>query len=286
MSTPDTIYAKQYGTMVSMLAQQEGSRLRNCVTVKSGVVGEETYMDQIAAFEMLSRGSRLAATDPTLADYSRRRIALEDFYQAKAIDKLDDIRTLADPTSSIMRSGIAGAGRKLDDLIIAAANGTAYTGKVGGTSTALPGTQIVVAGGTGLTLTKWLSALEILNKNDVDPSDEKYLVIGSQQLTNLLNTTEIKSSDYNSIKALVQGQVNSFLGCTVIRSERLTKVSTTRQVLMYTKSGIGLAIGRDVISRIDELPTNHYAKQLYFSMAMGASRLEETKVVEIDCIEV
>jgi len=286
MSTPDTIYAKQYGTMVSMLAQQEGSRLRNSVTVKSGVVGEETYMDQIAAFEMLSRGSRLAATDPTLADYSRRRIALEDFYQAKAIDKLDDIRTLADPTSSIMRSGIAGAGRKLDDLIIAAANGTAYTGKVGGTSTALPGTQIVVAGGTGLTLTKWLSALEILNKNDVDPSDEKYIVIGSQQLTNLLNTTEIKSSDYNSIKALVQGQVNSFLGCTVIRSERLTKVSTTRQVLMYTKSGIGLAVGRDVISRIDELPTNHYAKQLYFSMAMGASRLEETKVVEIDCIEV
>ena len=286
MSTPDTIYAKQYGTMVSMLAQQEGSRLRNSVTVKSGVVGEETYMDQIAAFEMLSRGSRLAATDPTLADYSRRRIALEDFYQAKAIDKLDDIRTLADPTSSIMRSGIAGAGRKLDDLIIAAANGTAYTGKVGGTSTALPGTQIVVAGGTGLTLTKWLSALEILNKNDVDPSDEKYIVIGSQQLTNLLNTTEIKSSDYNSIKALVQGQVDSFLGCTVIRSERLTKVSTTRQVLMYTKSGIGLAVGRDVISRIDELPTNHYAKQLYFCMAMGASRLEETKVVEIDCIEV
>ena len=286
MSTPDTIYAKQYGTMVSMLAQQEGSRLRNSVTVKSGVVGEETYMDQIAAFVMLSRGSRLAATDPTLADYSRRRIALEDFYQAKAIDKLDDIRTLADPTSSIMRSGIAGAGRKLDDLIIAAANGTAYTGKVGGTSTALPGTQIVVAGGTGLTLTKWLSALEILNKNDVDPSDEKYIVIGSQQLTNLLNTTEIKSSDYNSIKALVQGQVDSFLGCTVIRSERLTKVSTTRQVLMYTKSGIGLAVGRDVISRIDELPTNHYAKQLYFCMAMGASRLEETKVVEIDCIEV
>ena len=62
-------------------------------------------------------------------------------------------------------------------------------------------------------------------------------------------------------------------------------MSSVRKCLLYTKSGIGLAIGRDIVSRIDELPTNHYAKQLYFSMAIGASRLEEEKVVEISCLE-
>lgn len=287
MPDPSTIYAKQYGSMVALLAQQEGSRLRNTVTVKSGVVGEEVYMDQITAFDMIARGSRLSATDPTTVDYQRRRIALENFYQAKGIDKIDDVRTLADPTSAVVRSGVAGAGRKIDDLIIAAALGTAYTGKVGGTSVVFPtSTQQIVHASTGMTLAKWLTALEILNRADVDPSDEKYLVIGSQQLTNLLNTTEIKSADFNSIKALVQGQIDTFLGCKIIRSERLPKVSTTRSVLMYTKTGVGLAIGRDVTSRIDELPTNHYAKQLYFSMQMGASRLEESKVVEIQCTEV
>lgn len=285
MATPDTIYAKAYGSNVSMLAQQIGSRLRNTVTVKSGVVGEETYMDQIEAFEAIARGSRLAATDPTLASYARRRIALEDFYIAKAIDKMDDVRTLADPTSAISKSGIAGLGRKIDDQIIAAIYGTAYTGKVGGTSTVLPSAQKVASASTNLTLAKWLDALEILNGNDVDPSDEKYLLIGSNQLSSLLNTTEIKSADYNTVKALAQGQLNSFLGCTVIRTERLPVAASVRKCLLYTKSGVGLAIGRDIVSRIDELPTNHYAKQLYFSMAIGASRLEEDKCVEISCLE-
>ncbi len=285
MATPNEIYAKSYGSNVSMLAQQIGSRLRNTVTVKSGVVGEETYMDQIEAFEAQARGSRLAATDPTLASYARRRIALEDFYIAKAIDKMDDVRTLADPTSAISKSGIAGLGRKIDDQIIAAIYGTAYTGKVGGTSTVLPSSQKVAAASTNLTLAKWLDAIEILNINDVDPSDERFLLIGSNQLSSLLNTTEIKSADYNSVKALVNGQLNQFLGCTIIRTERLPLASTTRKCLLYTKSGVGLAIGRDIISRIDELPTNHYAKQLYFSMAIGASRLEEKKCVEISCVE-
>jgi hypothetical protein len=285
MSTPDTIYAKQYGSLVSMLAQQKGSRLRNAVTVKSGVVGEETYMDQLAAFEAGKRTERLAQTNPTLAAYARRRIALEDYFIAKAIDKMDEVRTLADPTSAIVQSGMAGLGRAIDDAIIAALGGTAYTGKVGGTSTVLPSAQKVAASSAGMTLAKWLSALEILAGNEVDPDDEKYLVIGSKQVTSLLNTTEIKSADYNSVKALVQGQIDTFLGCKVIRSERLETSGGDRLCYLFTKSGVGLAIGRDVTSKIDELPDQHYAKQLYFSMAIGASRLEEDKVVQISCEE-
>lgn len=286
MSTPDTIYAKEYGNIVALKAQQDGSRLRNFVTIKSGVKAEETYIDQIDSFAALPRGARLAATDPTLASYARRRIALESFYVAKAIDKIDDIRSLADPSSAIVKSGINAMGRKIDDLIIAAATATAYTGKTGTTTVAFPtSTNQIAASSAGLTLAKWLSALEVLNGNDVDPSDQKILVVGSKQLTNLLNTTEIKSADYNSVKALVQGDVDEFLGCKVIRSERLAVASSVRSVLLFTKSGIGLAMGNDVVSKIDELPNMHYAKQLYFSMDMGASRLEESKVVEILCNE-
>ena len=285
MSTPDTIYAKQYGSLIMMLSQQKGSRLRDAVTVKSGVVGEECYMDQLSAFDALPRTTRLAQTNPTLADYARRRIALEDFYIAKGIDKMDDVRTLGDPTSAIVQSGMAGMGRQIDDLLIEALSGTAYTGKVGGTSTVLPSAQKVAVGSTNLTLAKLLGGLEILNGNDVDPSDSKYIVISSGMLTSLLNTTEIKSADYNSVKALVQGEVDTFLGMKFIRSERLLGGASTRKALLFTKSGVGLAIGRDVKSRITEESTLHFAKQLYFSMSLGASRLEEDKVVEIACNE-
>jgi len=286
MSTPDTIYAKQYGNNVFLKAQQEGSRQRNTVMVKTGVKAEETYMDQLDAFDALAKGGRLSQTDPTAISVTRRRIALEDYYIAKGLDKSDNIRTLADPTSPTAKNASNGMGRKIDDLIIAAATGTAYTGKTGTTAVTFPAGNIIAAGGVGMTLLKWLQGLEILNGNDVDPSDEKFLIISSKQLTNLLNTTEIKSADYNSVKALVQGEINTFLGCKVIRSERLeVNGSNARKVLLYCKSGIGLAIGEDVTSRIDELPTNHYAKQIYFSMSMGASRLEEEKVVEIDCVE-
>lgn len=286
MATPDTIFAKQYGNLVSLLAQQKGSRLRNTVTVKTGVNAEETYMDQLSAFSALAKSGRLAQTNPTAADFARRRIALEDYYIAKAIDKQDDIRTLADPTSAFVQNGMNGMGRQIDDLVIAAASGTAYTGKTGGTSTVLPSAQKVAVGSTNLTLAKWLSALEVLNANDVDPTEEKFLIIGSSQLSALLNTTEIKSADYNSVKALVQGTIDTYLGCKVIRSERLaTDDSDSRLCLLYTKSAIGLAVGQDVVSRIDELPNQHYAKQVYFSLSMGASRLEEEKVVEIACSE-
>jgi hypothetical protein len=283
-STPDVIYAKNYGNIVSMLAQQKGSRLRNAVTVKPGVVGEETYMDQLSAFEASKRTARLAQTNPTLAEYARRRIALEDYFIAKGIDKMDDVRTLADPTSAIVQSGVAGLGRAMDDAIIAALGGTAYTGKVGGTSTVLPSAQKIAEASTSLTLAKLLAAKEILDGNEVDDM-ERYVVAGSNQMSNLLNTTEIKSADFNTVKALVRGEIDTFLSFKFIRSERLAIGSSIRSCYAFAKSGIGLAIGRDVTSRIDELPTQHYAKQLYFSMAIGASRLEEKKVVEIGCRE-
>lgn len=282
MATPDTIYAKQYGSTVSILAQQEGSKLRNRVMVKTGVNAEETYMDQLSAFTTKIKGARLSQTDPEAIDVARRRIALEDNYIAKALDKSDDIRTLADPTSAVVQSGIYGMGRRIDKIIYDAARGTAYTGKVGGTAVTLPAGQKVAVGTTNMTLAKWLSAIQILNANDYT-EEGRTLIISSTALTSLLNTTEIKSADYNSIKALVNGQINSYLGCDVVRiSDTLFETSgTTQYLLLYAKKAMGLAIGQDVVSRIDELPTTHYAKQLYFSMSLGASRLEETGVVEI-----
>jgi len=293
MATPDTIYAKVFGSNLFLKAQQESSRLRNTVTLKPGVTGEEVYVDQLNSFEMQVAGARLQQTNPSLASFDRRRISMVSYEIAKAMDPKDDLRTLADPTSTILQAGSMAAGRMIDDIIITSSTATAYTGKAGGTSTTFPtATQQVSidhgASNTNFTLAKWLEALRILNANDVDPNEEKTLVIGSSQLGALLNTTEIKSADYNSVKALVNGQIDTYLGCKVIRSERLplhTSYTKARKCLLYTKSAITLAIGQDYTSRIDTRVDLSMAKQLYFAMTMGASRMEETKVVEIVCNE-
>ena len=128
--------------------------------------------------------------------------------------------------------------------------------------------------------------MEILNANEADEDEDRFCVIAAGQLTDLLNTTEIKNTNYNSVKALVQGEVNTFLGFNFIRSQRLgTDGDGNRQVIMYNRSGIALAIAQDVTVDVGPRRDKSLAKQVYLSLGIGASRMEEDKVVEIACTE-
>lgn len=284
--SPETLYAKQYSDIVTLKAQQKKSRLRNAVMLKLDARGEETFMDQVDSIDAVDITSRYQTTPVHEPSHARRRVSLIGSVVNPVLDPNDKVKMITDPTSSYVMIGSAAMGRKIDDRIIAAATGTAYTGKTGTTAVTLPATQKVAHGGTGLTVAKWLSGIEILNGNDVDEEEPKFLIISAKQLTNLLNSTEIKSTDYNSVKALVRGEVDTYLGCKVIRSERLgTDSNGDRQVLLYTQTGLGLAISEEVVARIDERPDLNYAKQVYFRMHIGATRLEEEKVVEMACNE-
>ena len=76
------------------------------------------------------------------------------------------------------------------------------------------------------------------------------------------------------------------MGFKFIRSERLNTDSTpSRQVLAFAKSAIGLAIGSDISTKISERADKNYATQVFLSMTIGATRIEEEKMVEIACNE-
>ena len=183
-------------------------------------------------------------------------------------------------------AGAWAMGRAMDDSIIAAATGTSYGGVSGGTSVALPSTQKIVHGSAGLTLAKLIEAKEKLDANDVDPDEARYMIVTSKQMSNLLNLEKVTSSDYASIKALVQGQIDTYLGFKFLRTERLGLDSNSdRQVLAFCQSGIGLAVGSDVSTRISERADKNYATQVFLSMTIGATRVEDEKVVEIACNE-
>jgi hypothetical protein len=282
-----TAMVKQYSGNVEYLVQQKGSRLRESVDVETGIRGKEAFFDQIGvAPAPTMRTTRHADTPLMETPHARRRCVIYPYDWADLIDDPDKIRTLIDPQSAYAKAAAWAMSAAMDDVIIAAANGTAYTGVDGGTGVALPSAQKIAVGSAGLTIAKLRSAKEILDAAEVDPEEPRFVWLSAKQVTNLLATTEVTSSDYNTVKALVQGEINTFLGFKFIRTERLGLVTTlTRAVIAMAKGGVKLAVGEDIKGKITERDDKNYSTQVWYHMDIGATRMQEEKVVEIACLE-
>jgi len=280
-----TAFVNQYSSNIQMLSQQMGSLLRGAVDVES-VNGEKAFFDQVGSAAAVLRTTRHADTPLIDTPHSRRMVTMSDYEYADLIDSQDKVRLLVDPTSTYARAAASAMGRAIDDVIIAAAIGTAKTGKDGSTSTALPSSQKVVHGSASLTIAKLLSAKEILDEGSVDPSIPRYIVCAPKQITSLLGTTQVTSSDFNTVKALAQGQMDTFSGFKFIVSNRLgLDANSHRQVFAFAGDGLKLAMGKEPTARIDERSDKSYATQVYYCQTIGATRMEEAKVVEIACSE-
>lgn len=280
-----TAFVNQFSANVQMLSQQMGSLLRNAVDVES-VNGEKAFFDQVGSAAAVKKTSRHADTPLIETPHTRRMVTMADYEYADLIDDQDRVRLLIDPTSTYGRAAAAAMGRAMDDEIIAAALGTALTGKDGSTSTALPSGQKIAVASSGLTIAKLVSAKEILDAASVDPSIPRHIVVSPKQISDLLNNTTVTSSDFNTVKALAQGEINTFVGFNFIVSNRLTTDgSGDRQVIAFASDGIKLAMGKEPSAKIDERADKSYATQVYYCQTIGSTRMEESKVVEIACSE-
>jgi hypothetical protein len=252
--------------------------------------GKNAFFDQVGVTAAQIRTSRHGDTPQIDTPHSRRRLSLADYEWADLVDDVDKVRMLVDPTSSYAKAAAAAMNRSMDDVIITAMNASASTGVAGGSSTALPSTQKTATSdqSDGLTIAKLLAAKKILDNNDVDPSLKRFVVCGPQQISDLLGTTQVTSSDYNVVRALATGAVSSYLGFEFIMSTRLNMDSTyttDRLVFAYTEDAVKLGIGKDISAKISERSDKSYSTQVYYCMSLGAVRMEEKKVVQIPCHE-
>ncbi len=282
-------FVEQYSSNVTMLSQQMGSKLRGAVDVET-VRGKNAFFDQIGATAAVARTTRHGDTPRVDTPHSRRRVSLGDFEWADLIDDLDKVRMLNDPTSNYAKAAAAAMNRTIDDQIIAALGGSADTGVAGGTAVALPASSKFATAqqADGLTIAKLLETKFFFDNGDVDPSVKRYFVCGPKQIQDLLATTEIKSSDFNTVKALAQGDINSFLGFEFIMSTRLAFDNTNtddRLCFGFTQDAVKLAIGAEPKAKITERDDKSYATQVYYSMALGATRMQETHVFQVPCDE-
>ena len=277
-----TAFVEQYKNNVALLVQQKGSRLRNSVTVDSAVVGKNKFTEQIGATAAVERTSRHGDSPLVDTPHARRRLSLTDYEWGDLVDDADKVRMLIDPTSSYAQSAAFAMGRTIDDVIISALGGTASTGVAGGTSTALPSSQIVTPSPmVNLTLDVLRTINEKFQLNDIDPEEDRYLVTSPKQITKLLADTNMTSADYNTVKALVDGDVDYFMGLKYKISNSLTADgSNVRDCFAWVPSGLELGIGADIKARISERPDKAFSTYVYYSMSIGATRLEEEKVVK------
>lgn len=287
MADIDTAFVKQFGTNITMLVQQRGSRLRSAVMLKTGIKGEQAYVDQLGSTTAVRRTTRHEDTNIVTPAHARRRITMYDWEHGTLLDNEDELKTLIDPTSSYVQNGAWALGRAMDSEILTQALGTAYSGKEGGTSVSFAAANQIANGGSGLTVAKLITAKKLLDASDVDEEEPRFIAIRAAQMADLLNTTEVKSADYNTVRALVQGTIDTFLGFKFIRTQLvpLDSGSTYRRVIAWAKSGLCLAVAADIRSSIDRRPDKSNAWQVLSKMGIGAARLEEEKIIEIGCVE-
>lgn len=302
-------FVKQFGANVMHLAQQKGSRLRRAVRNESQT-GDSAFFDRIGTVAAQLKTGRHSSTPQLDTPHSRRRVTLADYEWADLVDDQDKIRMLNDPTSEYAMAAVWSFGRSMDDVIITAALGDAYSGVDGGTTVAHPNSQkiasVASSAHSNMNVQVLRRAKRILDAAEVDPSARRYITVSALQIEALLGQTEVTSSDFNTVKALAQGEINTFLGFEFIQTERLALLTsgslaadtttgvvssgssltgTLRRCFAWTMPGILFSVGADYKSRISERDDKSYATQVYGCMSIGATRMEEVQVVEVICKE-
>lgn len=292
----DAALVQAYHANIEIQFQQEGSLLRRAVRQETQNA-EFDFYDRIGPTAAVKVTNRHSDTPLISTPHDRRRCALEDFDWADLIDRKDRIRMLADPTSPYVMNAVYALGRAMDDSIIEAFYGTAYTGKTGsGTQAPLPANIVAVdyvesgsAVNSDLTIGKLRNTREIIkSKKALGAGEKMYLACHERQITSLLQSTEVTSSDYNAVKALVQGEVNTFMGFEFIPLEdSMLPVSTgtIRRCFAWAQSGMLLATGSDITVDVGPRRDKRNSVQVYAAASFGAVRTWEEKVVELLCDE-
>jgi len=166
----------------------------------------------------------------------------------------------------------------MDQLVIDALSGS---------GTSLTVATTVGGAGTNMNLAKLLEAKELLDTGNV-PAQDRCMLIHASGLAALLDDTKIASSDYAAVKALVQGQLDTFLGFKFItigdRDEGGLPKPSTRTCFAFHKDAVGMGIGMNQKTEI-----NYVAEKTSFLVASmfsaGAVAIDAEGIVAISATE-
>ena len=269
-------FITQWSDDVKHAYQQTGSKLRQAVRTVTGVTGDTYKFHKLGAAtsNTKTRDAELTFINPT---QSVATATLADQHSPIFIDSLDLLKTNIDFRQEYIKASAATLGRYTDDTIITALSAS--------------NTNTPTLSG-GLTFAKILEALTKLNEVDADPMD-RFLVVSPAQVSEALAISQLTSTDYMTLRGVVNGDISAALGFRWINSTRLVKnnldaaggaQNNTRHCFAIHKPAVGLAVGQDITSRIDFVPMRD-GYLINSKVSLGAVVVEQTGVVEIGCQE-
>jgi hypothetical protein len=294
-------FVDQFKANILMLSQQKQPKLRGCCRMES-VTGDTMYVERLGPKDAQLRGARHGETPISDAQHSRRKLSMADYIvPADIIDKPDKLKLLIDPQSAYTQNQVFSLNRAIDDVVIAALYGPAYGGHTGGTTINAydvgecrlvnsDGT-IETAGSdfdddteTPLTIAKLLTCKQLLDDAEIDPERQRYFLTNPYNLNQLMNTTEVKSADYNTVRALAMGQIDTFMGFKFLMSTRLpaddTDTGATR-CFAFAQDAIVLAIAEEPSVSVSVRNDLCDSIQVFSTLSIGATRVEGPAVVQI-----
>ena len=288
----------QYTTMLELLLQQKMSKLRGFCASGGGHVGKQASpVQQIAALDMKAPQGRYSPIQFQLPNYTRRWVFPTDRSLAVPVDGFDELKTIVDPKGGISEAATAAGNRFYDDLLIAAAIGSASTGvdasslstETFDSTNALVADTFGASASTGMSYPKLVETYRIMQHRQVNLEEERPCVaMGSQQISDLKKQQEVISHDYNEQPVIENGVITSLAGFNIIQSERLNTSSsnTLRNCFAWVPSGLYLGMWKDMVTKIDNrLDLETHPWQLYSMVSAGATRTQQYKVVQVNCAD-
>lgn len=276
------VYIETFENNVRHLAQQSIARLRPYVTER-GSGGEKHNWERLSA-GVASLKSGVRQTTPFQDLPWSRRVSVAATYDAgETTEQEDPVQMLVDPNSNLALNLAMSMRRQVDDVLIAAAGGTALDGD--GTANAFPAGQVVGDGTAPISFDNITEVLEVFMSNDIENDVPKVAIVGPTQVRKLMQLTENTSKDYvrRGLDELsTTGMVPNWLGFTWIMSTRLNiPTATELDCLFFTRRAIGLQFNRDITARIAEDPSRSFAWVIYCFMTLGAVRVEDEHIVKL-----
>jgi len=226
-------------------AYQAMRRLAGVTREKRGVVGSTHNFPYIGKGLAQKRIPQSDVT-PMNVGYTQNTAILEDYTAPEYTDIFNQQKVNFDDRAELVKVVAGAIGRAMDQIVIdaaiAGANSTEVAVSVG-------------AADSSLNVAKLRSASKLMNQNGV-PSSDRHMIVNSAALEGLLGDEEATSGDYNTIRLLVNGSIDSYMGFQFhIMADNteggLPIVTTSRKCLALHSEALGLAIGMDMTTKID-----------------------------------
>lgn len=258
----NNIAVTQFDTMTKHDYQSEGS-LRGTFRIRNVEKGEK------ATFNRMGKGQANQRTAPSSdviamnVDHNKVEVTLQDWEASEYTDIFKQKEVLPDEVSELSKTIKGAIGRRRDQLCINALAAGTYDNADGN-----GGIVLTSIGGasSGMNIDKLLAIKEWFDDNEV-PDEDRHIAMNANGFKSLLNETQVTSSDYNTVQALVRGQVNTFLGFTFHKVGKRAEgglphggagtYPTTGDVVdafAWHKDAVGEAVGMEMSTSVDWVP--------------------------------